>query len=156
MRSIVGIPCGRWTKWAVLAAWVVVFIVAGPLAGKLKGAEKNDPSASLPKNAESTRVVELARRFTPSDTVPALVVYERDGAVSAADRAKVAADARDFAGIEAIGGPVVGPVLAKDGAALQVVVPIKAGSKVRTRSTRRSSRSAPSPAAAAAVACGRT
>jgi RND superfamily putative drug exporter len=129
MRSIARIPCGRWTKWAVLAAWVVVFIVAGPLAGKLKGAEKNDASASLPKNAESTRVVDLAKRFTPSDTVPALVVYERDGAVSAADQAKVAADVRRFAGIDNIGGPVVGPVLAKDGAALQVVVPIKAGSK---------------------------
>jgi putative drug exporter of the RND superfamily len=129
MRSIVGIPCGRWTKWAVLAAWVVVLIVAGPLAGKLKGAEKNDASASLPKNAESTQVVDLAKRFTPSDTVPALVVYERDGAVSAADQAKVAADVRRFAGIDNIGGPVGGPVLAKDGAALQVVVPIKAGSK---------------------------
>jgi RND superfamily putative drug exporter len=129
MRSIVRIPCGRWTKWAVLAAWVVVLIVAGPLAGKLKGAEKNDASASLPRNAESTRVVDLAKRFTPSDTVPALVVYERDGAVSAADQAKVATDVRRLAGIDNIGGPVVGPVLAKDGAALQLVVPIKAGRK---------------------------
>src|ERR687887_2224744 len=129
MRRIVGIPCGRWTKWAVLAAWVVVLIVAGPLAGKLKGAEKNDASASLPKNAESTRVVDLAKRFTPSDAVPAVVVYERDGAVSAADQAKVAADVRRFAGIDNTGGPAVGPVLAKDGAALQVIVPIKAGNK---------------------------
>src|SRR6266516_403912 len=129
MRSIARILCGRWTKWAVLAAWVVVFIVAGPLAGKLKGAEKNDASASLPKNAESTRVLDLAKRFTPSDTLPALVVYERGGAVSAADQAKVAGDVRRFAGIDNIGGPVVGPVLAKDGAALQVVVPIRVGSK---------------------------
>jgi putative drug exporter of the RND superfamily len=129
MRSIVAIPCGRWTKWAVLAAWVIVFVVAGPLAGKLKGAEKNDASASLPRNAESTRVVDLAKRFTPNDTVPALVVYERDGAVSAADQAKVAADVRRFAGIDNIGGPAVGPVLAKDGGALQVIVPIKAGNK---------------------------
>jgi putative drug exporter of the RND superfamily len=129
MRSIVGIPCGRWTKWAILAAWVAVFVVAMPLAGKLKGAEKNDASASLPRNAESTRVVDLAKRFTPSDTVPALVVYERGGAVSAADRAKVAGDTRRFAGIDNLGGPVVGPVLAKDGAALQVVVPITVGGK---------------------------
>ena len=129
MRRIVRIPCGRWTKWAVLAAWGVVFIVAVPLAGKLESAERNDAAASLPKNAESTRVVELARRFTPSDTVPALVVYERDGAVSAADQVKAAADVRRFAGIENVGGRVVGPVLAEDGAALQVVVPINAGSK---------------------------
>ena len=129
MRSIVGIPYGRWTKWAVLAAWVAVFVIAMPLAGKLNGAEKNEASASLPRNAESTRVVDLAKRFTSSDTVPALVVYERAGAVSAADRAKVADDVRRFAGIDNLGGAVVGPVLAKDGAALQVVVPIKVGSK---------------------------
>ncbi len=129
MHGIARILCGRWTKWAVLAAWVVVFIVAGPLAGKLQGAEKNDASASLPKNAESTRVVGLAKRFTPSDTVPALVVYERDGAVTGADRAKVAADVRRFAGIANLGGPVVGPILAQDGAALQVVVPIRTGNE---------------------------
>jgi RND superfamily putative drug exporter len=129
MRSIAGIPCGRWTKWAVLAAWLVVFVVAGPLAGKLPGVEKNDPADALPKNAESTRVVDLAKQFTPSDTVPALVVYERDGAASAADQAKVAGDVRRFAGIDNVGGQVVGPVPAKDGAAFQVVVPIRAGDK---------------------------
>jgi putative drug exporter of the RND superfamily len=129
MRSIAGIPCGRWTKWAILAAWVAVLVVAMPLAGKLKGAEKNDASASLPRNAESTRVVDLAKRFIPSDTVPALVVYERAGAVSAADRARVADDVRRFTGIDNLGGAVVGPILAKDGAALQVVVPIKVGGK---------------------------
>jgi putative drug exporter of the RND superfamily len=129
MRSIAGIPCGRWTKWAVLAAWLVVFVVAGPLAGKLKGIEKNDPADALPKNAESTRVVDLAKQFTPSDTVPALVVYERGGAASAADQAKVAGDVRRFAGIDNIGGQVVGPIPAKDGAAFQVVVPIRAGDK---------------------------
>jgi putative drug exporter of the RND superfamily len=127
MRSIARFPCGRWTKWAVLAAWLVVFVVAGPLAGKLKGIEKNDPADALPKDAESTRVVDLAKRFTPSDTVPALVVYERSGAASAADQAKVAGDVRRFAGIDNIGGRVVGPIPAKDGAAFQVVVPIRAG-----------------------------
>src|SRR4029453_15402568 len=98
MRSITRFPCGRWTKWAVLAAWLVVFVVAGPLAGKLKDVEKNDPADALPKGAESTRVVDLARRFTPSGTVPALVVYERGGAAGAADHAKVAGDVRRFAG----------------------------------------------------------
>jgi uncharacterized membrane protein YdfJ with MMPL/SSD domain len=129
MRNIARVPCGRWTKWAVLGAWLVVFVVAGPLAGELNGVEKNDPADALPKNAESTRVVELAKQFTPSDTVPALVVYERRGAASAADQAKVAGDVRRYAGIDNIGGQVVGPILAKDGAAFQVVVPIRAGDK---------------------------
>jgi RND superfamily putative drug exporter len=128
MRSIARIPCGRWTKWVVLAAWLMVLVVAGPLAGKLQSAERNDASASLPKDAESTRVLDLTRKLTPSDTFPAIVVYERPGGVMPADQAKVAGDARRFRGIGNLGGPVVGPVPAKDGAALQVVVPIRAGS----------------------------
>ena len=34
-----GLVCGRWTKWMVLAFWIVVFAVAGPLAGKLNSAQ---------------------------------------------------------------------------------------------------------------------
>ena len=82
-RRIVGVPCGRRGKWVVLGFWVVVFAVAGPLAGKLNSAQQNDASAWLPKSAESTQVVELAKRFAPADIFPALVVYERpDGPVT--------------------------------------------------------------------------
>jgi putative drug exporter of the RND superfamily len=126
-RRIAGLPCGRWTKWGVLAFWVVVVAVAGPLAGKLNSAQKNDASQWLPKNAESTRVVVLAKRFTPSDTFPAVVVYEHPGRLTPADQAKAAADARRFAGLPQVSGKVIGPVPAKDGTALQVVVPIKVG-----------------------------
>src|SRR5215207_10551896 len=97
-RRIAALPCGRWTKWVVLVFWVVVVAVAGPLAGKLNSAQQNDSSAWLPHNAESTQVVELAKRFTPSDVFPALVVYERPGGpVTPADRAKAAADAKRLA-----------------------------------------------------------
>jgi RND superfamily putative drug exporter len=110
----------------VLGFWVVVFAVAGPLAGKLNSAQQNDSSAWLPHNAESTQVVELAKRFAPSDIFPALVVYERpDGAITPADRAKVAADAKRFAGVKDVTGKVLGPISSQDGRALQVVVPIK-------------------------------
>ena len=36
-----------------------ILAVAGPLAGKLMGAEKNDAQAWLPAQAESTRVLAL-------------------------------------------------------------------------------------------------
>jgi putative drug exporter of the RND superfamily len=122
----VGLPAGRWTKWVVLGFWVVVFAVAGPLAGKLNSAQQNDSSAWLPHNAESTQVVELAKRFAPSDIFPALVVYERPGgAITPADRAKVAADAKRFAGVQDVTGKVLGPIPSQDGRALQVVVPIR-------------------------------
>ena len=126
MRRIAGLPSGRRTKWVVLLFWIVVFAVAGPLAGKLNSAQENDSSAWLPSNAESTQVVELAERFAPSDVFPALVVYERpDGAVTPADQAKVAADVKRFAEIPDVSGEVLGPIPSEDGQALQVVVPIK-------------------------------
>src|SRR6266508_4984961 len=126
VRRLAGLPGGRRTKWLVLGFWVAVFAVAGPLAGKLNSAQQNDAAAWLPSNAESTQVVNLAERFTPSDVFPALVVYERaDGAVTAADQAKVAADAKRFAGVRDVSGEVLGPIPSEDGRALQVVVPIR-------------------------------
>jgi putative drug exporter of the RND superfamily len=126
VRRLAGIPAGRRSKWLVLAFWVVVVAAAGPLAGKLNGAQQNDISAWLPKSAESTQVVELAKRFTPSDIFPALVVYERaDGPVTAADRAKVAGDVQRFAGVGDVTGKVLGPIPSRDGRALQVIVPMK-------------------------------
>jgi RND superfamily putative drug exporter len=127
-RGIAGLVCGRWSKWAVLALWIAVVAVAGPLAGKLNGAQKNDASAWLPKDAESTRVIELAKRFTPSDTLPAVVVYELPGPVTRGDQARAAADAERFAGLDHVGGKVVGPIPASDGRALEVVVPVEMGS----------------------------
>jgi putative drug exporter of the RND superfamily len=126
-RGIAGLVCGRWTKWAVLALWIAVVAVAGPLSGKLNGAQKNDASEWLPKDAESTRVIELAKQFTPSDTLPAVVVYELPGPITRGDQARAAADAERFAGLDHVGGKVVGPVPAGDGRALEVVVPIAMG-----------------------------
>jgi putative drug exporter of the RND superfamily len=125
-RRIAGLPAGRRTKWLVLVFWIVVFGVAGPLAGKLNSAQQNDSSAWLPKNAESTQVVDLAKRFSPSDVFPALVVYERtDGTITAADQAKAAADVKRFAGVQDVTGKVLGPIPSEDGRALQVVVPVR-------------------------------
>ena len=125
-RRIAGLPCGRISKWFVLLFWIAVFVAAGPLSSKLNSAQKNDASAWLPKNAESTQVTELAKQFTPSDIFPALVVYERpNGPVTAADRAKAAADIQRFAGVRDVAGKILGPVPSKDGRALQVIVPVK-------------------------------
>ena len=60
--------CGRRTKWLVLAFWLIVLGVLGPLAGKLSGAEKNDNSSWLPGGAESTAVINLESKFQAHDT----------------------------------------------------------------------------------------
>jgi RND superfamily putative drug exporter len=123
--SFAQLVCGRWTKWIVLALWLGILVVAAPLAGKLTGVEKNDNSAWLPGAAESTQVADLGKRFQPDDIVPAVIVYERSAGITAADRAKAAADVTAIQGITGISGQVVGPVPAQDGKALQVIAPIK-------------------------------
>jgi RND superfamily putative drug exporter len=119
---------GRRTKWIVLAVWVAIFVVAGPLAGKLNGVEKNDNSAWLPGSAEATKVLDLQKTFQSKDTAPAIVVYERKSGVTDADMQKAAADAQIFAGYSTTAGRVIGPIRStQDGPvpqAIETIVPI--------------------------------
>ena len=127
-RAIVSIPSGRRTKWMVLVLWVVILAVAGPLAGKLMGAEKNDAQAWLPAQAESTRVLALQSQFLSPNVFPAVVVYDRPGGLTAADRAKATADAGRFRSVAGVvPGQVQGPFTARDGQAIQTVVPVDLG-----------------------------
>jgi RND superfamily putative drug exporter len=128
VRRFAEIPAGRKTKWVVVGFWVVVLVIMFPLSGKLTGAEKNDAKSWLPANAESTKVLDLQAQFPPPNIFPAVVVYERSSGLTAADRAKAAADARRFAGIHrVIPGKVVGPIPSADGKGIQTVLSVKLG-----------------------------
>src|SRR5690348_10078548 len=70
---LAALPCGRRAKWVVLAFWLVLLIVAVPLAGKLTDAEDNEASSWLPGNAESTQVLNEQRAFFPVDIARAVV-----------------------------------------------------------------------------------
>lgn len=127
-RRIAEIPAGSWTKWLVVAFWGIVVIVAFPLAGKLTGAEKNDAKAWLPAKAESTKVLEVQARFQSPNIFSGVVVYERTSGLTAADRAKAAADARRFAEVHGVvPGKVVGPIFAADGKAAQTILSVDLG-----------------------------
>ncbi|WP_030460057.1 MMPL family transporter [Kitasatospora sp. NRRL B-11411] len=126
-RRAAALPCGRRGKWVVLALWLLVLLVAAPLAGKLNGAEDNQASSWLPANAESTRVLDAQLRFQPVQTADAVVVYQRDSGITVEDRAEAARDAREFAGAPHATAPIVGPTESADGRALQTVVPVVTG-----------------------------
>ena len=127
---IAEIPAGSWTKWLVVGFWLVVVVVAFPLSNKLMGAEKNDASAWLPANAESTQVLDLQSRFQSPNIFPAVVVYDRASGLTVADRAKAAADARSFAGLHGVGaGQVTGPIGSADGKAMQTIVSVNLGTQ---------------------------
>jgi len=122
------LPAGRKSKWAVLIFWVVVAGIAAGPSGMLMGAQKNDAVSWLPGDAESTKVIQAAGRFQSQDEIPAIVVYERTGQVTSQDMASVTAQVAKFNAIKGVDRDSVGPVPSKDRLALQVVVPINAGS----------------------------
>jgi RND superfamily putative drug exporter len=128
--AIAVVPAGRRAKWVVLVFWLVVLAVAGPLAGKLTGAEKNDAQSWLPTQAESTRALNVLSRFEPPNVYQAVVVYDRPAGLTTADKAKAAADTRSFATVAGvIGGQVAGPFFSRDGEASETIVPVNLGKK---------------------------
>ena len=95
MTKLASIVSGRRTKWAVVAAWIVlVAILAGP-GSKLADETNDQTEGFLPAGAESTKVLNLLDdRFQGGETTEALIVYRRQGGLTAADRRKIERDAR--------------------------------------------------------------
>ena len=111
MSAFTSFVSGRRTKWIVLAFWLAVAVLIGPLANKLQGAQKNDPTSCLPGKAESTKVLDLEKRFPGGETAPAVVIYRRDSGLTRADLAKATADwcAIQRMGLKGTPPPLAGP-----------------------------------------------
>ncbi|MDX6291840.1 MAG: putative drug exporter of the superfamily [Kribbellaceae bacterium] len=125
---LAALPCGKVSKWIVLALWVVAVAVSFGPAGKLTGAQDNDAVSWLPGNAESTEVLKASERFGSPDEIPAVLVYERAGGVTPSDQQAVRRHVAAYGSLRDVDRDVVGPILSGDGKALQVLVPINAGS----------------------------
>ncbi|MFF7165639.1 MMPL family transporter [Streptomyces sp. NPDC008086] len=127
-RGIAHLVCGRRAKWVVLVLWLLALFLTAPFAQKLTDAQDNDAASWLPGSAESTQVLEISENFRP-EQIPAIVVYARDGGLTAQDRAAISAD---VARLEQLtdhgirGAETRGPVFnrAVDPQAAQVQVPI--------------------------------
>ncbi len=126
-KSLSSLITGRRFKYLILLFWLIVVGISAPLAGKLTDAQKNDAKSWLPGSAESTQVLDIQASFASPDTIPAVVVYERPGGLTAADRAAITADAQEYARIPGLDGQVMGPIFAEDGQAAQTVVPLNLG-----------------------------
>jgi RND superfamily putative drug exporter len=113
----------RTLKWAVLLLWVVITILAVPLAGRLPDVVQANSSAELPRGAQSTRVDELTSRFPDGETAPGILAYVRTEGITPADRAKAEADRRALAPLAT--GTIAPPVPSRDGKALVLTVPLK-------------------------------
>ncbi|TKG62859.1 MMPL family transporter [Prauserella endophytica] len=115
----------RWLVPAlIMIGWLAIGGFGGPFAGKLSDVSENDNSAFLPASAEATEVQRLQERFTRNEAVPTIVVAERAGGVTPADRAFLQERAADAASIEGVVQPLSPVIPSRDGKALQLVVPM--------------------------------
>jgi putative drug exporter of the RND superfamily len=92
--SLARFVAGRRGKFVVLGIWVVAFAALMPLGSKLADETQDDTASFLPESAESTEVVEiLDAEFPGGETTQGLIVYQREGGLTDADRQKIADDA---------------------------------------------------------------
>lgn len=111
----------RWLLPALLIlGWLAIGAVGGPYQGRLSDVQQNDAAAYLPADAEATKASEAQAAFTQDAAIPAVVVFERAGGITAADRAAIADRLGLVVGVPGV-GEVSGPIPAEDGEAVQVL-----------------------------------
>ena len=129
-RAIITFASGRRAKWGVVVFWLIIVALAGPLSGKLTGAEKNDSSSWLPAKAESTQVLNLQSKIQSPNIFTAVVVYDRPSGLTSADKAKATADRAKFTSVSGVvRAQVAGPIVSQDGKAIETLVPVNLGSQ---------------------------
>jgi putative drug exporter of the RND superfamily len=95
VRALASFVSGRRGKWVVLILWIVAFAAMMPLGSKLSDETRDDTTSFLPASAESTDVVKILDEDFPSgETTQGLIVFQRDDGLTAADKQKIAADAK--------------------------------------------------------------
>src|SRR3954453_7942055 len=89
MARLLTLSAGRTAKWIVLVVVVLIYGGLASQAGKLEGAQKNEASSWLPADAESVKGLDAVKRFPGGELAPGVVVYERRGGLTAADKARI-------------------------------------------------------------------
>jgi RND superfamily putative drug exporter len=105
--------------------WLLVGGPLGSFAGQLASVQENDNAAFLPESAESTVAGEEYAEFIGSESVPMILVFEREGGLTRQDRAAMTVLLDEVGALDDIDtASVLGPIPSDDGSAAQAVVPI--------------------------------
>src|SRR5687768_15635329 len=100
--------CGtRRAKWFVALFWLAVFVGlnAVDIFGKFSDAEQNRAVDYLPEKAESVKLLNQIDDFPSGERFSAIVVYRRDGGLTARDRATIAEDRAQLTRVATAGRP---------------------------------------------------
>ncbi|WP_095046884.1 MMPL family transporter [Streptomyces sp. WM6386] len=87
----------RAVPWLVLGLWIAVLALTSPFASKLSDVQRDRAVDYLPVSADSTQVAKIQDRLPGGETTQMVVVYHRDGGLTAADRATAAGQIGEIA-----------------------------------------------------------
>jgi RND superfamily putative drug exporter len=108
---------------ALIAVWFAAAGVGGPTFGQISDVTTNDQVAFLPASADATKVQDLQEDFRGSDSIPAIIVYQRDAGITRADRADVADQLKHISSMDGVTKDGVSPAIpSDDGKAMQAIV----------------------------------
>ena len=126
MRAALTFSGTRRAKWLVAGVWLAVFVGlnAVNIFEKFADAEQNRTVDYLPEKAESVKVLEQIDEFPSGERFAAVVVYRRDGGLTAADQARIAEDRRELEQAATAGRPPP-PIISRDRTTALNVVPFK-------------------------------
>jgi RND superfamily putative drug exporter len=118
--AIIKFLTGRKTKWLLVALGLAAMALATPNAGKNE--VTTDPTAFLPKSAQSTQVIEREKELPKGQSISAIIVYSRvDESLTPADFAKMRHDQAALMGL-AVKKQVSPPIPSKNHQAALVTI----------------------------------
>jgi RND superfamily putative drug exporter len=94
----------RAVPWLVLALWVGVLAIVSPFASKLGDVQHDRITDYLPANADSTQVAKIEDQLPGGETTELVLVYHRDGGLTAADRQSAGQQVARIAGQHVLTG----------------------------------------------------
>lgn len=103
--------------WLVLGLWVVLLAVVAPFAAKLADVQQDKAVDYLPTSADSTQVAKIQDRLPGGESTELVLVYHRDGGLTAADRGTAAGQVAEIAREHRLGAEPRG-VPSEDGTTL--------------------------------------
>ncbi|MGH8515772.1 MAG: MMPL family transporter, partial [Gammaproteobacteria bacterium] len=91
MTAFANFVTGRYTRWFVIFAWVVVAAMAGSLQPKLQAETSNETISYLPGESDAATVAKLQKSaFESGAETPAVIVFTaRDGGSVASHQANI-------------------------------------------------------------------
>ncbi|MDQ0601855.1 RND superfamily putative drug exporter [Streptomyces canus] len=111
----------RAVPWLVLGLWIAVLALTSPFASKLADVQRDRAVDYLPASADSTQVAKIQDRLPGGETTQMVVVYHRDGGLTAADKATAADQIGEIASAHRLAARPEG-VPSKDGTTLMYPV----------------------------------